>query len=114
MPEEYTKQVWLLFSEGSTAGTYNFTMRVLTKAGPESPFPNLSPYRDVTYSGTAKEVPVYPWMAEVDARGDYNIARDIPYYDPTQVPEPGSLALLAIGALGAAGVARRRKAKALA
>jgi hypothetical protein len=111
MQEEYTKQVWLLFSNGSAAGTYNFTMRILTKPGPQAPYPELSLHADVTYSGTAKEVPVFEWMAEADARGDFEIARDIPYYDPTQVPEPGSLALLAIGALGAAGAARRRKAE---
>jgi len=114
MLEEHSKQVWLLFSEGSTTGTFNFTMRVVTNPGPQSPYPELNQYSDISYSGTAKEVPVYPWMAEVDASGQFDIARDIPYYDPTQVPEPGSVALLAIGALGAAGVARRRKAKALA
>lgn len=112
MLEEYTKQVWLLFSEGSTTGTYDFTMRVVTKPGPGSPYPDLIPYTDISYSGTAKEVPVYPWMADIDASGQFDIARDIPYYDPTQVPEPTSLALLAIGALGAAGVAYRRKARA--
>lgn len=104
--EEYTKQMWILFSQGSAPGTYNFTMRVLTKAGPESPYPHRSPHSDITYTGTAKEVPAAPWMAELDMSGDYVIARDIPYYDPTQVPEPASIVLMGIGALGALGASR--------
>jgi hypothetical protein len=45
--------------------------------------------------------------ADLDGLGGYDIG--VPRIVPAFVPEPGSLALLAIGALGAGGIARRRK-----
>lgn len=110
-PEEHTKQMWLLFSEGATANTYDFTLRVQRRPGPEAPYPSIGPWADVTFFGTARQVDVDPSL--VESIDFYNIRRDIPYYDPTQVPEPASLALLGIGVLSAMRTRRRQKAKTL-
>lgn len=51
-------------------------------------------------------------VRDLDASGgyEYGVRRIVPdYIGPSEIPEPGSLALLAVGALGAVGVARRRK-----
>lgn len=67
-----------------------------------------------TVSGLLAEGTVNPLVAQnLDYFGGYDefMNRSIPtYINPNQVPEPGSLALLAISAIGAAGAARRRRA----
>ena len=108
--EEYDSQIWLLFSEGDTADTFNYSMRIHSTAGPQAPYPSLIPITDLTYSGSAREVPISASLAGyLDTTNDFAPLTDIPYYDPTQVPEPASLALFAVGALGAIGAARRRR-----
>lgn len=111
--EEYSKQMWLLFSDGAAPGIFDFSMRVQRQPGPQSPYPSLGPWGESTYTGTARQVALdLNIAAYLDNSNTYVIPYDIPYYDPTQVPEPSSLALLALGAAGAAGALRRRKSKA--
>lgn len=109
--EEYSSQMWLLFSSGQQAGMFNYTMRILRNPGPQSPYPNLIPRLDTTYTGSAKQVAVDADLANIlDNSNQFLLPRDIPYFDATQVPEPVSIALFAIGAAAAAGATRRRKA----
>jgi hypothetical protein len=64
-------------------------------------------------TGLATKGTVDPLLAmDLDMWGGYDraVPRIIPtYIGPNNVPEPASLALFAVGALGAAGAARRRK-----
>jgi|GEM_PF-689157 len=68
-----------------------------------------------TVTGSATKGSIDPSLAAyLDLYGGYDpaVPRIVPtYIGPAEVPEPASLALIAAGALGAAGAARRRKAR---
>lgn len=108
--EANESRMWLMFSAGDTADSFDYSMHVFTKPSFDAYHSEQIPTRDLYYSGTAKQVSLTQGDLQMLADSRYYVvSTDVPYYDPTQVPEPASLALLAIGALGAAGAARRRK-----
>jgi len=103
LTEVYESDLIFNFTQGATPGSYAFNARytqVVDMGYPSwgTPLHPLS----VSFVGTVAGVPLH---TEIDAYND-GIEHVIPFQN---VPEPASIALFAVGALGAASVVRRRK-----
>jgi hypothetical protein len=109
-PEDWISMMSIDFAQGDSPTTFNYTMRVTTKAVP-IPYPDLVfPTYHYTYTGTAVQVPTSEFVANIlDGNNQYQYFALPPHIVPTQnVPEPGSLALFALGAIGVGRFTRRK------
>lgn len=110
--EVYDSTATFNFAKSSTDGVYNFSGHFSQTIDPGYPreFAYALNPRSFSFSGTAALGPVNPQVAgDIVDYGAYygsGMAHEVPVQN---VPEPGSLALIAVGVLGAFGVARRRK-----
>jgi hypothetical protein len=99
----------IIFSaDPNNAALFNYAAHLTFDPGRYEHWPagySIAP-RDVF--GTAFQVPLEQQLLD-DLKYYSPVNHIVPYFDATQVPEPASLALFAIGALGAAGIARRHK-----
>lgn len=110
--EDSTSSLSINFTQGANPTTFNYSMRIITGPGPYSPYPNLFPSRDVVLRGEAVTASVSDYMANlIDTNSGNGMQQQffLPHIVPTQnVPEPSSLALIALGAIGLARIARRK------
>jgi hypothetical protein len=105
----------LLFGAGDPGkpGTFNWSLSYDVARARDSSWPTSFKGAHYVQTGFATEVPVSQFLVDeiTGPNGFYApVHKVLPYFDPVNVPEPTTLGLVAIGALGAAGAARRRKA----
>lgn len=116
LKDEWIGSEWkigrLMFSEGDAGspGTFNFVLDSEMASARFGPWPPTRTAR-VNRSGTAIQSGAADDLADLLDPFDpvvEPINKIVPYFDPVNVPEPASLALLLAGALGIAGVRRHR------
>ena len=115
--EAYYTEIAFNFSATGTPGTYTFTSyftAVEDAAWPDDPWADDLKPAVHYYNGVVKQSAVSPEFAEyIDWYRDFGMYPDglniiVPRLNA--IPEPTSIALLALGVAGLAGASRRRKA----